>query len=145
MLIWCTWNFTNKQIIIIAIVVEKEIVGLSLQRILRSKKRTSFSRGNLGRHGVIWAGMGYFGQVYLNVCMYTANVVFTSLFYCITRSKITYQTQSKQSLITMYCHYNFRCLDIAETTVMSAWQIRNAIEKALSLKLPCTFIKQPMV
>ena len=47
--------------------------------------------------------------------------------------------------ITVYCRYNYRCLDIVETTVMSAWQVRNVVERTASLKLPCTFINHLLV
>ena len=38
-------------------------------------------------------------------------------------------THWKQCLIIVYCLYDFRCLDIVETTVMSAWHVTNVIKK----------------
>ena len=84
-MISCTSKLISNQIIIIAILVEKEMVGLSLQCFLGSKKRTSISRGNLGRCGVIRADADECTCVYFISHLASFS---TSLFNCIVTRAI---------------------------------------------------------
>ena len=61
--------------------------------------------------------------MYVCILYIPANIVFYKSILLYNKN---YHTQWKESLIhvTVLC-----CLDTVETTVISAWQVRNAIEK----------------